>query len=125
SKPQKCAANGDDCGVVPKRLLVAGGESSRLLEQIEGALDFGAGHVELLVVRSLLRTASVRWDHGHAAAFLKRAAEVVRIVGLVGEQASRRDSTDEFLRRHDVVALPFRDLEREREAECVDDQLDL
>ena len=60
-----------------------------------------------------------------AALLVERDAEVARVVRLIREHAPRESAGDQFLREHDVVALPLGSLEREWQAERVDDQVHL
>src|SRR5262249_31498039 len=62
-QPQHRAPDGDDGDVVAECLLVARGEATRVLEEVEGALDLGPRLVQLPVVRGPVCTAAVPRDH--------------------------------------------------------------
>jgi len=119
------AAERDDGRVVAQRLLVACCEAPGLLEQAERALDLRARLVPFLVVRQLLRAAAVGWDDRHAVLLGERSSEAIRVIRLVGEQAGRQHPRDQLFGRSVVVPLAFGDLERERQSERIDHDVDL
>ena len=73
----KLLAEGNDRRVVAEGLFVTSSEAPGLLEQVESALDLGAGLVQLLVVRQLTGSAAVGWDDRQAALAVQCCAKCV------------------------------------------------
>src|SRR4029453_17068881 len=116
SQPEERAADRDDGGVVSKRLLVAGREPARLLEQTEGALDLRPGPVLLLVVGGWIDPRSRRGDHRLAGQLAEQGTEGVGAVCLVGEQAPWTRPLHQAGCGHDVVTMTLGDRKGERDS---------
>src|SRR5262249_54246200 len=87
-QPEHRAADGYDGSVVAERLLVAGREATRLLEEVGRGLELGGCLVQLLVVRPSFGSAAVPRDDLHAVLGVERVAERSAVVGLVCEKAA-------------------------------------
>lgn len=110
-QPEQHASECDDCGIVAQRLLVAGRESSGLLQQVEGAFDFGARLVQLAIIFRGMNPRRGRGQNCHAGESCELGTERDGAVRLIANQAARLRFANQIRRRDDVVALPFGDAE--------------
>lgn len=78
----------DGRGVVAGQLVVAGGDTTEILEAIEGGLDAPAFAVAALVVADLPLAAALAWDDRRDALSPQVGSEPIGVVALVGGQAT-------------------------------------
>src|SRR3954468_8335956 len=80
-EPEDDCSERDDGGVVARRLLVAGGDATELLELGKAALDQMPLLVEVAVERVLASARRVVWDNGLRARVGDHLAQTVAVVG--------------------------------------------
>src|ERR1700709_1528777 len=88
----RSAPEGDDGGqsegrgVIAGKFVVAGGDTSEVLQAVEGRLDPPALPIAALVVADLPLAAALAWDDRRDAALAEVSAQPVGVVALVGGQ---------------------------------------
>ena len=107
AKPKQGAPDRNNGGVVPKRLLVARGESPALLQQIERALDFRPRFVLFTVELSGLLAVLLRRNDRSRPLPLELCANFIAVVCLVTKQLLRLNLFNQRRRRLTVVPLAY------------------
>ena len=118
-QPKQHASQRDDRSIVTQRLLVARSEPSRLLQQVERALDFRARLVQIAIVSWGIDPRRRRGQDRLASQRRQLLPERNRAVRLVTQQAARPGFPDQLWRRNDIVSLSFGDPEDQRKTERV------
>lgn len=124
-KPKKRTADANNGCVVSGGLLIAGGESSTLLEQVEGTLDVGARFVLLAVEVRWLLSVLLRGNHRASVDAFELGSDFVAVVGLVAEQLVWLYFLNQRGRRLAIMSLAYGHFELVGEPEGVDDEVNL
>jgi hypothetical protein len=91
--------------VVPRRLLVPGGDPSIVLDPVYEALDDIPRFVLAFAVLSRLKPVAARRDHRLSTAILDVRNQRVGVIALVGDHSPRRVVGQQLARPCDVVLL--------------------
>lgn len=77
--------------------FIAAGDAAEVFDLVDEALDHMALFVEVLVVGDRLSAGGVGGDHGDAALLGHSGAEVVAVIGGIGDQEVGREIRDQRL----------------------------
>lgn len=108
---------------VSRKLVVAGGDGTKVLEFIEEALDQIALAIKREVARRWRRTVGFRRDHRGDFALSKTVAERISIVRLVADQGFRIDPFEQRFCAGQIVGLPRREHDIDGIAERIDQHM--
>ena len=125
-EPDAGASESDGGEEVSCELVIAGGDAPEVLEFVEEALDEVALAVELGIDRAANPYVALGWDMGPSAAGLDDLDDGTGGVSAVGDHVARQTEAIEQLRGGGLVGrLAGGEHEADREAACVDDDMDL
>src|SRR5580658_1929831 len=83
-EPHERGAEGDDGGVALHEFVVASGDTSKLLEAAEKALDEVAVPIGCPIVASGMAAVATRWNDRGGIALADEIHQFIRVVSLVG-----------------------------------------
>lgn len=99
-------------------------DTSEVLGFAEEAFDGAAFLVDVGIVVDAGGAAAVGGDHGDSASLVDSAAEVVGVIGFVGEYVACRQVGDQGMGLGDVVVLAGSNDKAHRVAESIDGNVD-
>lgn len=103
----------------------AGGDVAELLETVDEPLEEIAFAVEPGVAGVALGAIGAPRDHRHGPLLGQRQAEVVGVVGAVGDDVLQPKPGDELAREQHVAAMAGRNDDAHRQAERIDGNVQL
>jgi hypothetical protein len=112
---------GEECA---GKLIVAGRYSSELFQIIEESFDQVALSIKGEIGGALRDPICLGRDDRRDAAFLQRLDQGIRIISFVGQESFRFDLFEKRFRHTDVGSLAWRQCDRNRIAQGVDERMD-
>lgn len=124
-EPEHCAADRDDADVVAQRFLVTRCKASRLLEQAEGALDFGTRLVQSHVAINRFDSISSTRDHSLGILAPQGLTNFVAIVRTVCKQTPCPRCAKQGSRGLTIVTFAFRNVKPQWQTDGIDNEVNL
>ena len=126
SEPEACCGKSDGGEEVAGQLVVAGGDSSEVLQLVEEALDEIAQAVDGMVDRSLVLTIALGGDMRLRSMLGDEIDDVLGVVAAIGDGIARRfQAVEQSWYGGLIGSLARRQDEPDRQAVGIDDSVDL
>src|SRR5260370_19976889 len=125
SQPEDGCGDGDDGEIVVGSFFEAGGDASELLELAEAAFEEMAWGVEMGVERVLARSRRIVGDDGDGAFARDGQAEVVGVIGCIGDDDIGGHALDEGPGLRRIACLAGGQHEAHRASQAAHGEMDL
>ena len=125
-EPESCGGEGNGGEEVAREFVVARGDASEMLELVEEALDEIALAVDVGIDDAADPHVALAWDVRGRAARLDPLDDGAGKEATVGDDLRRERELFDQMRKGGLVGrLAGREQEAHRQAECIDDRVDL
>jgi hypothetical protein len=114
----------NSCEEISGEFVVACGDGTKVLEFIEEPLDEVTFAIEREVTRSWGLAVGLWRDHWSDCPLGQRADQLIRVVGLVGDQGIRVGGVNERLGASQIVSLPGCKHQVDGIAQSIDERVD-